>query len=114
MSPSASSSSSSHQTLNLGSVKSTAEATANSSANGVGNAQAEAGENAIGPGVEEDSNADPPYSHLIYEALKSAPGMKLPLQGIYGWFENNTAKGRDQNSKGWQNSIRHNLSMNAV
>ncbi|KAL2803189.1 hypothetical protein BJX63DRAFT_437159 [Aspergillus granulosus] len=61
----------------------------------------------------EDTNADPPYSQLIYEALLTAPGKKLPLQGIYHWFEKNTAKGRDRGSKGWQNSIRHNLSMNA-
>ncbi|KAL4890788.1 hypothetical protein BDV59DRAFT_194731 [Aspergillus ambiguus] len=63
--------------------------------------------------TEEDSNGEPPYSLLIYRALRSAPGMKLPLQGIYSWFEKNTAKGKDRNSKGWQNSIRHNLSMNA-
>ncbi|KAL4925582.1 forkhead box transcription factor [Aspergillus undulatus] len=61
----------------------------------------------------EDANADPPYSQLIYEALLAAPGKRLPLQGIYQWFEENTAKGRDRGSKGWQNSIRHNLSMNA-
>ncbi|PTU25088.1 hypothetical protein P175DRAFT_0554338 [Aspergillus ochraceoroseus IBT 24754] len=68
-----------------------------------------------GPNLDEadDANADPPYSQLIYEALRTAPGKKLPLQGIYGWFEKNTAKGKDGNSKGWQNSIRHNLSMNA-
>lgn len=63
---------------------------------------------------EEEGNTDPPYSLLIYQALLSAPGKKLPLQGIYSWFERNTEKGRDQSSKGWQNSIRHNLSMNAV
>lgn len=63
---------------------------------------------------DEEGSSDPPYSTLIYQALFSAPGMKLPLQGIYSWFEKNTTKGKDQNSKGWQNSIRHNLSMNAV
>ncbi|KAL2004263.1 hypothetical protein VTN02DRAFT_4778 [Thermoascus thermophilus] len=62
---------------------------------------------------DDDGSNDPPYSLLIYQALISAPGMKLPLQGIYSWFEKNTTKGKDQNSKGWQNSIRHNLSMNA-
>jgi hypothetical protein len=38
----------------------------------------------------------------------------LPLQGIYQWFEKNTTKGGNEEPKGWQNSIRHNLSMNAV
>lgn len=63
---------------------------------------------------KEERPGHPPYSHLIYQALKDAPGNKLPLQGIYAWFEANTDKGRDPNAKGWQNSIRHNLSMNAV
>lgn len=57
--------------------------------------------------------SDLPYSKLIYLALLSAIDRKLPLQGIYRWFEQNTNKGKE-GSKGWQNSIRHNLSMNAV
>ena len=64
--------------------------------------------------TEEDGSADPPYSLLIYQALWSAAGRKLTLQEIYSWFEKNTTKGKDRTSKGWQNSIRHNLSMNAV
>ena len=63
---------------------------------------------------DEDTHADLPYSQLIFAALHAAPGNKLPLQGIYAWFEENTAKGKDRSWKGWQNSIRHNLSMNAV
>ncbi|OGM42209.1 forkhead domain protein [Aspergillus bombycis] len=63
--------------------------------------------------AEEDASIDPPYSTLIYKALRGAPGKKLSLQEIYGWFEENTTKGKDRSSKGWQNSIRHNLSMNA-
>ncbi|KAL3429146.1 hypothetical protein BDV09DRAFT_200891 [Aspergillus tetrazonus] len=59
-------------------------------------------------------HADLPYSQLIYKALSAAPGNKLPLQGIYSWFEKNTAKGKDRSSNGWQNSIRYNLSMNAA
>ena len=62
----------------------------------------------------EERPGHPPYSVLIYQALKDAPGNKLPLQSIYSWFEANTDKGGDPNAKGWQNSIRHNLSMNAV
>ncbi|KAI2713339.1 transcriptional regulator family: Forkhead [Penicillium roqueforti] len=61
----------------------------------------------------EERPGHPPYSVLIYQALKDAPGNKLPLQSIYSWFEANTDKGGDPNAKGWQNSIRHNLSMNA-
>lgn len=68
--------------------------------------------------TEEDHPADPPstdppYSQLIYQALKETKGHRLQLQDIYTWFEKNTNKGKDE-SKGWQNSIRHNLSMNAV
>ncbi|KAJ5430075.1 Winged helix-turn-helix transcription repressor DNA-binding [Penicillium cf. griseofulvum] len=62
---------------------------------------------------KEERPGHPPYSVLIYQALKEAPGNKLQLQSIYAWFEANTDKGGDPNAKGWQNSIRHNLSMNA-
>ena len=44
----------------------------------------------------------------------SAPGHKMVLKEIYEWFEKNTNKSKNSDSKGWQNSIRHNLSMNAV
>ncbi|KAL1981778.1 hypothetical protein VTN96DRAFT_2161 [Rasamsonia emersonii] len=64
--------------------------------------------------LDESENTEPPYSQLIYRALKSAPGMRLSLQDIYSWFERNTAKGRGPRPKAWQSSIRHNLSMNAV
>lgn len=61
----------------------------------------------------DSPSTDPPYSQLIYQALKETEGHRLQLQDIYAWFEKNTNKGKDQ-GKGWQNSIRHNLSMNAV
>ncbi|KAK2806848.1 hypothetical protein FQN51_005648 [Onygenales sp. PD_10] len=57
---------------------------------------------------------DLPYAKLIYRALMSAPGKKMVLKEIYEWFEKNTSKARNADSKGWQNSIRHNLSMNAA
>ncbi|KAG9258195.1 uncharacterized protein F5Z01DRAFT_693156 [Emericellopsis atlantica] len=53
-----------------------------------------------------------PYAQLIYRALKSAPGNSMSLQDLYTWFQSNTDKCKRQ-GKGWQNSIRHNLSMNA-
>ncbi|KAL8916399.1 MAG: hypothetical protein Q9208_008546 [Pyrenodesmia sp. 3 TL-2023] len=52
-----------------------------------------------------------PYAQLIFRALKSAPGHRMVLKDIYRWFEKNTDKAR-KSSRGWQNSIRHNLSMN--
>jgi hypothetical protein len=64
--------------------------------------------------IDDGEISERPYSQLIYQALASSPGMKLPLQDIYCWFQKYTTKGKDPNSKGWQNSIRHNLSMNAV
>jgi hypothetical protein len=61
----------------------------------------------------EDPNAEEPYAKLIYRALMSAPNHAMVLQEIYQWFRENTSKG-SSDSKGWMNSIRHNLSMNAV
>jgi hypothetical protein len=61
----------------------------------------------------EDQGTDEPYAKLIYRALMSAPNHSMVLQEIYQWFRENTAKG-SSDTKGWMNSIRHNLSMNAV
>ena len=61
----------------------------------------------------EDQGADEPYAKLIYRALMSARNNSMVLQEIYQWFRENTEKGRSD-TKGWMNSIRHNLSMNAV
>lgn len=61
----------------------------------------------------EEHIAGEPYAKLIYRALMGAPNRSMVLQEIYQWFRENTPKGNSQ-SKGWMNSIRHNLSMNAV
>ena len=56
-----------------------------------------------------------PYAQLIYRALKSVPNHSMVLKDIYEWFAHNTDKPQTSTSaKGWQNSIRHNLSMNGV
>lgn len=57
--------------------------------------------------------SDAPYAKLIYKALMEAPNHSMVLQDIYQWFIDNTEKGNSA-STGWRNSIRHNLSMNAV
>ena len=55
-----------------------------------------------------------PYAQLLYQALSEAKDNSMALRDIYTWFENNTDKTRNKETRGWQNSIRHNLSMNAV
>ena len=61
----------------------------------------------------EEASKDEPYAVLIYKALIDAPRHRMVLKDIYEWFEKNTDKTKSS-SKGWQNSIRHNLSMNQV
>lgn len=56
---------------------------------------------------------DEPYAQLIYKAFMSTPNQSMTLQEIYQWFRQNTEKAKSE-GKGWQNSIRHNLSMNGV
>jgi hypothetical protein len=63
---------------------------------------------------EDDVSSDKPYARLIWEALMQAPGHRMLLREIYTWFRCNTNKAREPGSNGWQNSIRHNLSMNQV
>ena len=57
---------------------------------------------------------DESYAQLLFRALSTAPTHRMALQDIYSWFLRHTTKHQDSNTTGWQNSIRHNLSMNAV
>lgn len=65
-------------------------------------------------GDEGELIDDKPYARLIWEALMEAPGKRMMLRDIYEWFRRNTTKAQDNATNGWQNSIRHNLSMNKV
>ncbi|KAB5549581.1 hypothetical protein GE09DRAFT_1223401 [Coniochaeta sp. 2T2.1] len=55
-----------------------------------------------------------PYAQLIYQALMSTSRHAMKLQEIYQWFIQNTDKGKPGQGTGWQNSVRHNLSMNGA
>jgi hypothetical protein len=79
-----------------------------------GSSRAEEGPVAREDLEEDDAGSDKPYARLIWEALMQAPGHRMMLREIYAWFLHNTNKARDSGSNGWQNSIRHNLSMNQV
>jgi len=66
------------------------------------------------PGGEIAVDKEQPYAQLIYQALLHADGHTMILRDIYDWFKKHTDKATVSETKGWQNSIRHNLSMNGV
>jgi hypothetical protein len=68
----------------------------------------------FGDGSEPVIDKDQPYAQLIYQALRQAKGHTMILRDIYDWFIIHTDKAAQSETKGWQNSIRHNLSMNGV
>lgn len=64
--------------------------------------------------INDVDAADPCYAQLLWRCLKEAPEHTLSLRELYDWVREHSQKAKDPKNRGWQNSVRHNLSMNAV
>ncbi|KAK3899132.1 fork-head transcriptional regulator 2 [Staphylotrichum tortipilum] len=64
--------------------------------------------------LDENRHIKPQFSYaqMITQAIMNTPEQKLNLAGIYNYIQTRYAYYRHQPATGWQNSIRHNLSLN--
>lgn len=58
--------------------------------------------------------SDQCYAQLLHRCLVGAPEHTMSLKELYEWVKAHSQKAKDPKNRGWQNSVRHNLSMNAV
>lgn len=57
---------------------------------------------------------DGAHNVLVFAVLLLAPAQQMRLKDIYAAIKKNTTKRQAKNCSGWQNGVRHNLSMNDV
>ncbi|OAR00366.1 hypothetical protein LLEC1_00308 [Akanthomyces lecanii] len=64
--------------------------------------------------LDDNQHIKPQYSYaqMITQAIMNAQDEKLNLNGIYTYIMDTYSYYRHQQAAGWQNSIRHNLSLN--
>ncbi|PHH58766.1 hypothetical protein CDD81_4660 [Ophiocordyceps australis] len=72
------------------------------------------GAHGVNLSLDENQHIKPQFSYaqMITQAIIDAPDGKLNLNAIYKFIMRNYSYYRHQHAAGWQNSIRHNLSLN--